>query len=320
VTLAAKSLAPLVWLHSKEQHFPCSAEWYLSRSRIVRTTVLDPGEISPPDRLQMIPPMWTATEGPVDGAMLRAASSAPFGEGTDLFFLWPLEAKPRTQAIWRGGTCLSDYQLETVAGWLPVDNRCLAPCYCHIVSTGEVHNINYYFFYPYNGGLGAPSFNWTPTPLSGPGAGFGAHFGDWERMTAQVRVFDDRTCQVLSVELEQHGDSTKTGIQVARRNVADIPRINVYSAWHSHASYATADEQHRNFPLPNDFTDTRGATWDTGASLIFLEPNLPDWIYFNGDWGPRLSIVAGVAGLFEGQLVGGPSGPAFQDPWRSKPW
>src|SRR3954452_6434721 len=52
VTLAAKSLAPLVWLHSKEQHFPCSAEWYLSRSRIVRTTVLDPGEISPPDRLQ----------------------------------------------------------------------------------------------------------------------------------------------------------------------------------------------------------------------------------------------------------------------------
>jgi Vacuolar protein sorting-associated protein 62 len=329
VRMVAHVLAPRVLLHSKEQYFPCSVEWYLSRSRIVKTVLNSDTTIDPPNRFdRSVIPRWMSvvSEGPVDGTKLRAASTAEFSPSNqnDKVFLWPLEAKAGEQANWPGdhtsnrGTCLSTYQLETIAGWRPKDNECEAPCYCHIVANGGVYNITYYFLYAFNGGLGG--VGWQPDPLApGASSGWGAHFGDWEQATAKVAVFDDRSCELQSFVIEQHGDAIDTRQKFSRRHIDGVKSLKIYSAWHSHASYTNAGEQHRSLPAPNDFTDDKGATWQTAKSLVFLDDAIPDWARFNGDWGPRIIIAAGLIGKAEGKLVGGPEGPGFKNSWVSKP-
>lgn len=329
-TLVAIKLAPIVQLHSEEQHFPCAVEWYFSRSRLVRNDGNKP-TISPPRRFAQVDPMKTIHEGPVDGSICRAAAHGQLGgQETDNVFLWPREAAPGTEATWPGdtpfrGTFLSAYQLDTTYGLLPSNNECDAPCYCHIVAVMDNEkklitcNITYHFFYSYNGGL-AGGFKWHPTPLDMGDLGqpgWGAHFGDWERATAKVRIYADSTCELLSVILEQHGTPVDAGMTFSRKDIETVEPLKVYSAWHSHASYATAGEQ-RRFPA-NDFTDSDGAAWRTAGNLVFIGDRGPDWVYFNGDWGPRIVVAGGILANFEGYLEGGPQGPAFHDSWSEKP-
>jgi Vacuolar protein sorting-associated protein 62 len=330
----AQQLAPIVHLHPNELHFPCSVDWYLQRCYLVSS----PSDDAPKVNLTVAPAlaltsqMSVARAGPLDQFDFNGYRSLTFGSAanTDRYFLWPMEAAPgqgRT-SDWRNSSKLWDYQRETTYGFR--SNPGTAPCYCNIVSNADrtLHRITYYFFYGYNGGLG-PTTKWDGEPL-GLQCGYGAHFGDWERMTVIVQTSSgSNNIQIRAILGEQHGDEVAFDHPDTIASPDQFARINVYSAWHSHATYPNAGTHRWGV----DFTSDDGAAWDTRQNLTAIcrlggKPvvqsgqsftDRPIWVYFNGDWGPRVVLQDDVISLFEGTLVGGPSGPAFKDFWALDP-
>jgi hypothetical protein len=332
--MIASQLAPIVHLHPKETFFPCSADWYLSRCDLV----LSPSDKAPTLDFSMAPgarplkmtgEMKIVRAGPLDSFNFEGYRSERFGSAanTDRLFLWPMEGNRESDL--RSSSKLYDYQRETAYGFR--ESPASAPCYCNIVSSIDRtrHRISYYFFYGYNGGLG-PTAEWDGEPL-GWRCGYGAHFGDWERVTVLVETGADlRNVKVKAVMGEQHGDEIVFSTSDDVRPVEQLDRIEVYSAWHSHATYPDTGTHHSL----TDFTEKGGVAWDTRQTLMpiyarranvldeFADPfgGRPAWVYFNGDWGPRVVLSDGtVVSLFEGVLVGGPAGPAFQDFWTAVP-
>jgi hypothetical protein len=334
----AYQLAPIVHLHPNEMFFPCSVEWYLSRCDLVSSPsenapTLDFSSLPGSRPLKMTSQMKVARAGPLDGFNFDGFRTKEGGEAgnTNKIFLWPMQAAPGKSSSsdpWNSSK-LYDYQRETAYGFHGDPSS--APCYYNIYSNGDRtrHRISYYFFYGYNGGLG-PTAKWDGEPL-GLNCGYGAHFGDWERVTVLVETTPgSRSVKLKAVMGEQHGDEVVFRESDTIAPVEQLGRIEVYAAWHSHATYPDVGTHRYGI----DFTSDKGVAWDTRKALTSIYERIRDlgkqisdpfgdrpyWVYFNGDWGPRVVLDDGtIVGIFEGVLVGGPSGPAFKKFWEVDP-
>eukprot|EP00004_Rigifila_ramosa_P026547 TRINITY_DN8313_c0_g1_i1.p1 TRINITY_DN8313_c0_g1~~TRINITY_DN8313_c0_g1_i1.p1 ORF type:complete len:468 (-),score=115.41 TRINITY_DN8313_c0_g1_i1:53-1456(-) len=204
--------------------------------------------------------------------------------------------------------------------------ECVAPVYATIrflEPTSEFVELQYWFFYPYNG----PVLNWGgvehDTKVESLG---GTHEGDWEHVTVRIHnVLAHKKSrpalppQIVAVLFAAHGHKTgkwhqpassraSTGVMFESEGTHPI----VYAARTSHASYPTAGPQRRDFPLPNDHTarDIRWATEQTVEVLAecaewktvrIATDQL--WAKFSGAWGSTKKSLGGAG------TGGSPSGP-----------
>jgi hypothetical protein len=159
--------------------------------------------------------------------------------------------------------------------------------------------VTYWFFYPYS------------SPLKGWEQGRrrdAAHEGDWENVTVHVTGGEPKHVAYYS-----HGDPLVC-------DWLDAPRENdrpvVYSAWGSHASYATAD-----FHPPVDRT-AKHLRWDTARDLHILpaaadgarisrstDPEV-SWYGYGGAWG-RVGYASETTG---------PLGPSMYKRGSPRTW
>lgn len=336
--LVAKALAPQIRLHSQDPHQPCSVEWFLNRCSVVEgSATLQAGGIT-------VPPGLTVTvAGPLTpDTLVGASSSSSFGGGgIDNISLFPLVAVPGSQPVldWGWPSLLSgyftdidapapspgtvavpnphffSYQLETFLGQhTPPRSTCTAPIYCRITTRQDYYLISYFGFFPYNGGLG-PQTAYSAKPLD-TGSGFGAHIGDWVRLTAKVTIINDLV-SLHYVDYEAHGDqSLSTSANFTNLPLAQVPKLTAYCAWHSHELYPTAGTHLRvetGFTA-NDYTDDFGIVWETRQNLTFISDTSPSWVKYNGLWGANMTLP----GTVQNYLKNGPEGPAFHWYWISE--
>ncbi|WP_201462759.1 hypothetical protein [Brevundimonas aurantiaca] len=282
--------------------------------------------------------------GPMTPDKLKAGSSSTaFGGGEiDNISLFPLPAAPGSApvadwswvSLWQGyfsdiGELLPsspsvipvsdphfyNYQLETYLGQHGPTNRTItAPMYVRIAMRDDYYLISYFGFFAYNGGLG-PQTSYASRPL-GSGSGFGAHIGDWIRLTAKVKINQDKV-SLLYVDYEAHGDpNIVTSSNFSDLTLDQVPRLNGYAAWHSHELYTTAGVHMRTETgfTANDYTDDVGPVWDTAPNLTFISDDGPAWVFYNGLWGANIT----VSGFIQNYLKNGPQGPAFHWYWTSE--
>lgn len=335
----AAKLAPIIRLHSQDPHRPLSVETFLSRCQLVSGSgVLSSGAADLPSGMAVI------NAGPMTPDSLKAGSSSTaFGGGEiDDISLFPLTAAPGTTpvadwswvSLYQGyfsdigqmlpstpsSVPVSDphfynYQLETFLGQHGPTNRTLTtPIYVRITTRDDYYLISYFGFFGYNGGLG-PQTAYASRPL-GSGSGFGAHIGDWIRMTAKVKINQDQV-SLLYVDYEAHGDQNiDTSSNFTNLTLDHVPRLTAYAAWHSHELYTSAGTHMRTETgfTANDYTDDVGPVWDTAPNLTFISDDGPAWVFYNGLWGASMK----VSGFISDYLKNGPQGPAFHWYWTSE--
>jgi hypothetical protein len=322
----AQRLAPTVHLHSRETAFPASVDWYLARMKGVKGqgehTIPLAGWVAPAATrftMDLFPGVTDLTPGPLNGTKLRQMSAG--SAETEEYSVWPLEAAAgQSPSYDTFSTCpFSDYQQETFKGQPLQGGKCTAPAYCHLTQAADFYVVTYYFFYAYNGGLG-PTTSWDAAPLA-LNCGFSAHMGDWERISAKVRINDDKTIDLVSVDYEWHGNDNEvsdSGHSFTGREIAALQPITAFSCWHSHSSHPDAGQFQTDAPVvASDYADDEGAVWQTGSNLVFIDSTGPDWVFFNGNWGASVKVNTFVASVFQADLKHGPSGPALKDSWKS---
>lgn len=242
-----KNFAPLVRLHPNDDYRPSSVGWYLKRviMRLDRRVwadrqILDKGEVRPANIAKQ------SSDGQSSGG--RSKSS---------FFL-QIPNDDDEQATRRGSLAS-------------------AVCYARIIERKHHKDLQYWFFYPYNG-------------LS-----LGEHEGDWEHIS--IRVAEGKAVKYY---FATHGD----GQERYPRDVDLVGRhVVVYSARHSHASYPTAKTHVRSL-APDDHTANGGPEWRTWRRLKTIDRRL-GWVRYSGHWGEIGDLP----------WTSGPHGPAHQSPW-----
>ena len=174
-----------------------------------------------------------------------------------------------------------------------------APCYVHLrrpVDDSAALDIQFWFFYAYNGIMGHPPFT-------------AEHEGDWEHVT--IRVADDGT--PLKMYYSAH-DGEGSWYRLGQGSQVTLARGShpvVYSAYHSHASYPTAGVIARHgaaIDLPDDRTADGGPELDISQRIRLIAVGdavvrEQEWVHFSGTWGRAAS----------------PFGPAFQASWNAEP-
>jgi hypothetical protein len=326
--IIASNLAPTVRLHSREQYFPSSVEWFLNRASLVAGSARKEwtdiyhadGFADPPEGLGV------EQAGPLSPQILQGLSSSSHFGGkysTDFRSLWPMAAAPGTAphsswSFWGSHQSpMSDYQIETLRGQPLVNDRCTAPCYCRVSRQHGYMFITYYFFYPYNGDM-APAISrvWDARPLA-DNSGWEAHIGDWERVTLRLSINPDAgTAALLDTTLEWHGNREV-------RNTAPfafgptpynrLARFTVYSCWHSHAMHGEAGTYDTDTAVADDVADN-GPEWRTFDNLVFIDEEVP-WVRYNGLWGANVHLTGRLSTFGAYALKNGPEGPAFHDLW-----
>jgi hypothetical protein len=295
VDLVARKVAPIVHLYSKEQFYPASVSWYLSRVKLYRdSTLVEPA-------------------GAVTPAMLGAHSKPENPEGWNLVVD---DSKNNSVGVHN----LTQDVLDIYAGEPLVNGACNAEAYYHFHEVGGTIYLSFYFFYPVNGGMG-PTAAWTVKPgHMGSEWGYYGHEGDWETVTfAFRRGSDDAHISVLWVAREAHGDDTWEWRNAADAAISDLQPIQVYSAWHSHASWAAAGEYHRPAPNPGiDYCDN-GVLWDTSKRLVnFDAAPVSGSVSYSGLWGTA-RVIDFVPGLGPPLIDSGPHGPSTNPNWEGRP-
>lgn len=249
-------LAPIVRLHPSDEHRPASVPWYLPnvRMRFHRS--------------------WQKDRAILDrGAVSDATIASQSCEDQS-----------------SGGARPSDFFLEIAGDEDRVRRGDLASAlaYAHVLTWPEFEDIQYWFFYPYNGDMGPGPINF-------------AHEGDWEHVT--LRVACGRVTRAFFSAHHKEGK-----VLDAARCAFVGERLVVYSARHSHASYPTGGKQARN-NLPDDHTADLGPEWRTWERLEWLDPHPPRWLRYSGHWGE----------IGEFKDTTGPRGPSHQRAWSGDP-
>jgi hypothetical protein len=335
----ARALAPVIRLHSKDPHQPTSVDWFLSRCQLVRgrgkverdgfdlpkgMTVLDPGPMTS-DSLAAGSSSWTFGSGEIDDISLFPVTAAR-GQEKVANWTWPSllegywtdigERVPdRPDRLPIGDPHFYNYQLETLLGQhVRRSATSTVPAYCRIATREDYYLISYFALFTYNGGLG-PQTSFVARPLERR-SGFGAHIGDWTRVTAKVKIANKRV-SLLYVDYEAHGDQNF----VTKWNFNSLPleqvkQLTVYAAWHSHEAYPNAGIHPRTetWFTANDYTDDGGVKWNTKPNLAFISDRAPSWVRYNGLWGANIT----VPGTLTDYVKNGPEGPAFHYYWVSE--
>lgn len=198
-----------------------------------------------------------------------------------------------------------------------------AKLYCHIMpveGSTTLIDFQYWVFYPYNGAgtLEVKSllgFNQVIRFDTGRGdlSNLGAHEGDWERVTVRV----DQSKNIIDIRCSVHetavwhrprGEKHKHGFEV---NAAGQPIV--YSSRNGHPHFVRTGNLHQpgggfdayvlSFQLINEcevggnHLNRRSAKGDP-AQVEIIKVDLPgfedmveapDWLYFKGVWGPKVS-------------------------------
>ena len=248
-----RQYAPEVRLHSKDTYRPTSAEWYMQRvhMRLHRKwksddQVLNKGQVTP------------ATIA----AQNRRGQSSGGTSKSDFFLQIPNDRDENT----------------TRKGDLNA-----AVCYAHAIEGRGYTDIQYWFFYAYNGD---PVIGKSPIP----GMKVVGHEGDFEHIT--VRVVDGKAAYVYYAA--HNGGEWHPASRVLNADGRPV----VYSAHHSHGSFPTAGWH------TFDHTDS-GTVWRTWDRLEWVDKTNPTWLNYSGHWGEM--------GNFE--FTSGPYGPKFKDSW-----
>jgi hypothetical protein len=301
----ARRVAPQVRLHSRDPYRPSSVDWYVSRSSVwggsatfVLSEILGPG-FGPPKTMRYLIRDWN-----------KLPSSNKWGGGNNDNIGFCPNKGPGDRAGY-----YTKYQMETLRGEPIVNNICTAEAYVHItLEPGGVINFTYYFFYPYNGGMG-PTTSWDAPPLENR-AGFYAHIADWERVTVSVTVNADTTVNIVRRIYEWHGNSNEI-LTRGDPAYANIPfeKLNVpcYSCWHSHASWPDAGEHPTDTAIAKDHADD-GPLWRTGDNLVKISKAGPPWVAYNGTFGINITVYEDDIEARTGIPVQkvGPEGPGFK--------
>lgn len=166
-------------------------------------------------------------------------------------------------------------------------------CYVHISRMSDPLEIQYYFYFPYNGSI-APILDI-------------AHEGDWEHVTVRLTLDRSRIDKIF-----YHAHSGGKWVPAAG-HVNAQGRPIVYCARHTHGLYPGAGKWNTAAPGVQDETKDGGPEIDYNAefgwrSLDVVEPSF-EWVNFNGRWGSP--------GTFEASS--GFPGPKFQKEWKEDP-
>jgi hypothetical protein len=317
----ARALAPNVHLHSQDIHRPSSVPWYLARTTLMSGTA-SLGTLDSLQRITVPSGLTPVLVNPTGDSLAAYSGNTQFGSSHERgdIGLWPDAAPPggSPQFNTLNTSRFSDYAQDTLKGESLVNGECTSEAYYRITKTGSPggYQITYYFFYPYNGGMG-PTSNWDSVPL-GLHSGFYAHVGDWERVTANITITNNLVT-LQYVTFEAHGDTsneTAGNLSFSNLTLGQIGPIDVYSAWHSHASYrktgsfGLASMSWGPLSAGYDYTEN-GPLWRTANHLVQIRNDSPRWVQFNGYFGSDVTIY--FTGLKA--LKNGPEGPAFHDQW-----
>jgi hypothetical protein len=162
-------------------------------------------------------------------------------------------------------------------------------------ATAGMTDVQFWFFYPYNGPGTAKLF---PIDKKVDLSPFGVHTGDWEHMVLTV---DDKLVP-HKMYLAQHS----SGEWIALKPGDLTRRIELYASRNGHATYNTTgqnltEEKKQKLlgqtvydvGLRND-TDKGGPTLDCAARFQLLDGNEPHWLDFPGLWGPKVDYTKTV--------------------------
>lgn len=253
-----RKFAPEVRIHPEEQYLPSLVEWYLHRIRMrfdvqggSDDAILGKGQVT--------------LENIANQSNREQESGA--GYPSDFFLQIPNDGDEES----------------TRRGFLGS-----AACYAHTLPYTDYTDIQYWFFYPYNGDI-------TPGPLNF------AHEGDFEHITVRVSYSGEMVQAFYAAHGEEGRWHSPKDITINSSG-----RPVVYSAKSSHASYLTSGEQKRESFLPNDHTADGGPVWNTWDNLSRLDETNPNWIRFSGRWGE----------IGNQDFTTGPRGPMFQESWN----
>jgi hypothetical protein len=179
-----------------------------------------------------------------------------------------------------------------------------AKCYAHVQPAGSGRwHLVYLFCYPFNGAI---AIDRSIT-----------HEGDWEHIKVEV---DKTGRDIIRIFYAAHiGGKWHVRYSTSQGNTdgfrcAEKTHPIVYSARHSHASYPKSGRQHRpTVILPDDYCG-RGIEWRCWENLEILGDRVnplagQEWLKFNGRWGE-------LRGSIYGDIVQGPTGPAFKRWWK----
>ena len=216
--------------------------------------------------------------------------------------------------------------LELTANASRTGDLALATTYINTKVWPRTTDIQYWFFYPFNGhGIGY--FEYLGAALGegdqGLGAGTyelppcGEHEGDWEHVTVRV---DNASGQAVQIALSQHGNAQifrgSDLDQVIANRWSATPTVEVYASRHGHALYAAPGRYHPAgvdlalFEFRTvDITDHGPEMYDAQNSLEWVDAHVmgswgdvyhtahtrPDWFSYKGRWGAVYSLDAPTA-------------------------
>jgi hypothetical protein len=280
VDAVVRRFAPVVRFHPEETFMPSSVEWFLRRVRLLHVT--SPTHADRPVTITPVLPKGRVNAHSLVSQKVGGDLSGGKSRGTFYLDIPNDNARETT----RRGDLVS------------------AKCYVHVQPAGSGRwHLVYLLFYPFSGAIGVAKDI--------------THEGDWEHIKVEVDGAGRVMCRVFFAAHAggkwQRRYSTTEGNTDGFRCVRNTHSI-VYSARHSHASYPKAGRQVRPTAiLPDDYCGN-GAEWITEDRLEVLgdraTPRLgQEWLRFNGRWGE-------LRGSFWGEMVQGPTGPAFKDWWK----
>lgn len=192
-----------------------------------------------------------------------------------------------------------------------------AKFYVHVVEVPKDPDhvdLQYWFFYPYNGK--------TPTTVA-PAGVFGSHEGDWEHIVIRIHSSGKKIKQVY---FAAHGSDEGRWVKKSTKKIADSDHykingksVEVYSAWHSHASYVDLGLHWRSKTvyISNDYC-AGGTTWQGEVEIISIDPKLlpqgiqfnsPEWLLWKGRWGSTLQS-------WDHWFGNSPTGPSSGRAWH----
>lgn len=265
----AERFAPLVFFHSGEKYFPCSIEFFLKNSRLVRVDEREKeygiGPIKPISRAAKVTQIIPMGQVYIDDLMHNNVD------------VMALDLMGNRQAY---------------AGMpLRQDGSSPAPVYSKVVFTnpGKAH-IQYWFNYTYNGPF-------APIALGGRGP-LGIHEGDWEHIVVTVqKVGSD--WKIMDIYFSRHGRERGELVQIYgnQKPIVDFYEYEhpiIYSAKYGHASYP---QVYGLRPTSDgDLVDKGNTSWRTWEKVVMIDNNTP-WVNWKGRWG--LAGDLGPKGLYD---------------------
>ncbi len=253
----AQRFAPLVFFHSGEKYFPCSVEFFLKNSRLVRVDEREKqygiGPVKPFSRAA------------------KVAEIIPIGQ---VYISDLLANNVSSMALDLMGN------RQVYAGMpLRQDGSSPAPVYSKVVYTSPIKaHIQYWFNYTYNGPF-------APIAVGGHGP-LGIHEGDWEHIIVTIQKVDN-DWKIMEIYFSRHGRERGESITIYGQ---PKPSLDFYE--YEHPIIYSAKYGHASYPRPyglrptgdGDLVDKGNTSWRTWEKVVMIDDTTP-WVNWQGRWG-----------------------------------